>query len=181
LSGSTVEVKETLGRFTTDVIASCAFGINSNSLKDPDSEFGRHIRSVFIFSVKKGLAMLFAWFAPYLNHLFRLNFVENETNNYVRQSVWNTVEYSEKNVILVQFNENVVKTLCVQKFSSPTIYTLTVPPYTFYSIIREKGFQATHTTIFDKPLPSNVEVNNVSNFTAYYVGLHGVLLASEDF
>ena len=93
MSGSTVEVNETMARFTTDIIASCAFGINSNSLKDPDSEFGRHIRGVFTFSIKKGLAMLFAWFAPHLNELFRLNFVENETNNYIRQSVWNTVEY----------------------------------------------------------------------------------------
>ena len=93
MSGSTVDVKETMGRFTTDVIASCAFGINSNSLKDPDSEFGRHVRSVFTSSVKKGLAMLFAWFAPSLNKIFRLNFVEDKTNNYVRQVVWNTVEY----------------------------------------------------------------------------------------
>jgi cytochrome P450 family 6 len=93
LSGSTVEVKGTMARFITDVIASCAFGINSNSQKDPDSEFGRNIRSVFTFSVKKGLAMLFTWFAPSLNKLFRLNFVEDETNKYVKQIVWNTVEY----------------------------------------------------------------------------------------
>jgi cytochrome P450 family 6 len=93
LSGSTVEVKETMARFTTDVIASCAFGINSNSLKDPEAEFGRHVRSVFTFSVKKGLAMLMAIFAPSLNKIFRLNFVEDKTNNYVSQIVWNTVEY----------------------------------------------------------------------------------------
>jgi cytochrome P450 family 6 len=93
LSGSAVEVKETMARFTTDVIASCAFGINSNSLKDPDSEFGRRIRTVFSFSVKKGLAMLFASLAPHLNNLFRLSFLEENTNHYVRQSVWNTVEY----------------------------------------------------------------------------------------
>ena len=92
-SGSTVEVKETMSRFTTDVIASCAFGINSNSLQDPDSEFGRNIKSIFTFSVKKGLAMQFAWFAPYLNKIFRLKFVEEKTNHYVRQSVWDTVEY----------------------------------------------------------------------------------------
>jgi len=88
-----VEVKETMARFTTDVITSCAFGINSNSLKDPDSVFGRSIRTVFTFSVKKGLAIVFAWFVPHLNHFFRLNFVEDKINHYVRQSVWNTVEY----------------------------------------------------------------------------------------
>jgi cytochrome P450 family 6 len=93
LSGSTVEVKETMARFTTDIIASCAFGINGNSLKDPDSEFGRRIRTVFDFSVQKGLVMMMAFFAPYLNTIFRLNFINDETNNYVRQIVWNTVEY----------------------------------------------------------------------------------------
>jgi hypothetical protein len=64
LSGSTVEVKETMARFTTDVIASCAFGINANSLKDQDSEFGRHIRAITDFSVQKGLALLLAFVAP---------------------------------------------------------------------------------------------------------------------
>ena len=93
MSGSTVDVKETMARFTTDVIASCAFGIDSNSLKDPDAEFGRRIRTVFTFSVKKGLAMLLAFFAPHLNKIFRLSFVEDKTNHYVRQSVWSTVEY----------------------------------------------------------------------------------------
>jgi cytochrome P450 family 6 len=93
LSGSTVEVKETMARFTTDVIASCAFGIDSNSLKDPDSEFRLRIRTILSFSFKKGLAMLFAWLAPHLNNLFRLSFVDKKINHYVRQIVWNTVEY----------------------------------------------------------------------------------------
>ena len=93
MSGSTVEVKETMARFTTDVIASCAFGINSNSLKDPDSEFRGRIRTILHFTVQKGLVMVIAFFAPYLNKYFRLNFMYDKTNNYVRQIVWNTVEY----------------------------------------------------------------------------------------
>jgi len=82
-----------MARYTTDVIASCAFGINGNSLKDPDSEFGRRIRTVLDFSVKKGILTLFAFFAPYLNNIFRLSFMDDKINNYVRQIVWNTVEY----------------------------------------------------------------------------------------
>jgi cytochrome P450 family 6 len=74
LPGSPVEVKETMARFTTDVIASCAFGINSNSLKDPDSEFRSYLRNVTDFSVKKGLAMLTAFFAPYLVSLSAENY-----------------------------------------------------------------------------------------------------------
>jgi len=91
-SGSTVEVKGTMSRFTTDIIASCAFGINSNALKDPDSEFQRHLRNILHFSVQKGLVMVVAFFAPYLNNIFRLNFMDDKTNNYIRQIVWNTVE-----------------------------------------------------------------------------------------
>jgi len=92
-SGSTVEVKKTMARFTTDVIASCAFGINVNSLKDPDAEFVRNLRNILKPSVKKGLAMLTALFAPHLQKFFRLNVVDDKTNNYVRQIVWSTVQY----------------------------------------------------------------------------------------
>jgi hypothetical protein len=93
LSGSTVEVKETMARFTTDVIASCAFGINANSLKDPESEFGRYTRGITDFSVQKGLAVLLAFFAPYLNTIFGLKFLGHKTDNYLRQIIWDTVHY----------------------------------------------------------------------------------------
>jgi cytochrome P450 family 6 len=81
-----------MARFTTDVIASCALGINSNSLKDPDSEFGRRLRKIFEFTVRKGFVSVVAFFAPYLNNVFRLKFMDEETNNFLRQMVWNTVE-----------------------------------------------------------------------------------------
>jgi cytochrome P450 family 6 len=93
LSGSTVEVKETMARFTTDVIASCAFGLNANSLKDPDSEFWRHTRAIAEFSIMKGFLFLLAFFAPYLNTIFRLKFVGDKTDNYLRQIIWDTVHY----------------------------------------------------------------------------------------
>jgi len=82
-----------MARFTTDVIASCALGINSNSLKDPDSEFGPRIRKILDFTLQKGFVGVVAFFAPYLNNVFRVKFMDEKTNNFVRQLVWNTVEH----------------------------------------------------------------------------------------
>jgi hypothetical protein len=86
-------VKETMARFTTDVTASCAFGINGISLKDPDADFGRYLRNIFYFSVKTGLAMLTGFFAPYFKALFNPKFVDDKTTNYIRNAVGSTVEY----------------------------------------------------------------------------------------
>jgi cytochrome P450 family 6 len=82
-----------MARFTTDVIASCALGINSNSLKDPDSEFGQRLRKIIEFTVRKGFVSVLAFFAPYLNNVFRVKFMDEKSNNFVRQMVWNTVEH----------------------------------------------------------------------------------------
>jgi cytochrome P450 family 6 len=86
-------VKETMMRYTTDVIASCAFGIQSNSLKDPDAEFRRYLRKIFDFSIKKGLTNLLAFFAPSLKSIFRVTLLDKPTTDYVRKLVWNNVAY----------------------------------------------------------------------------------------
>jgi cytochrome P450 family 6 len=46
-SGETIEIKDYLARYTTDVISSCAFGIECNCLKNPEAEFRNWGRKVF--------------------------------------------------------------------------------------------------------------------------------------
>jgi cytochrome P450 family 6 len=93
LTGSPVDVKETMARFTTDVVASYAFGINSNSPKYPNAEFKKHVRKIFELSFQKGLGVLTSFFAPYLTIHFKLKFLDDVTTNYIRKTVWSTVEY----------------------------------------------------------------------------------------
>jgi cytochrome P450 family 6 len=88
-----VDVVETMYRYNTDVIASCAFGINGNSLKDPQAEFRNVLRKIFDFSVRKGLAGLTAFTAPAIQKLLNIKFLDDDTNNYLRKTVWTTVEY----------------------------------------------------------------------------------------
>jgi cytochrome P450 family 6 len=93
LTGVPVDVRETMAKFTTDVIASCALGINSNSLKNPDAEFRRYMRNVFDFSILSGLAALLGFFAPNLKSALKLKALDDKTSDYIRKSVWRTVEY----------------------------------------------------------------------------------------
>jgi hypothetical protein len=108
--------------------------------------------------------------------------VEDKTNNYIRQIVWNTVEYRWEKYFLHKLLMKWYSWLCAYRNCLPQQLETNCPPphSTYYSIIKEKYFQPTNTTIFDESLPSNVEVNNLNNFIDYYVGLHGVLLELED-
>lgn len=94
--GSPLDVKETMVRYTTDVIASCAFGIQSNSLKNPDAEFRIHLREIFDFTIRKGVTNLLAFFAPSLKSILRVKFLDKTTTDYIKKTIWNTVEYREK-------------------------------------------------------------------------------------
>jgi cytochrome P450 family 6 len=93
LTGSPVGVTEMMYRYTTDVIASCAFGINGNSLKDPQSEFRMFLRNIFDFSVVKSFAALAGFTAPAIKKLFKMKYLDDDTTNYLRKTVWSTVEY----------------------------------------------------------------------------------------
>jgi len=88
-----VDVVETMYSYTTDVIASCAFGINGHALKDPQSEFRMYVRNIFDFSISKGLAALTAFTAPQLKTLLNIKFLDVDTTRYLRKTVWSTVEY----------------------------------------------------------------------------------------
>jgi cytochrome P450 family 6 len=88
-----VDVVETMYRYTPDVIAACAFGINGNSLKYPDTEFRMFLRKIFDFSFRRGLAGLTAFTAPAIKNLLNIKFMDDETTRYLRKTVWSTVEY----------------------------------------------------------------------------------------
>jgi len=80
-------------RYTIDVIASCAFGINGHALKDSQSEFRIYVRNIFDFSIRRGLAALTAFTAPKIKNILNIKFLNDDTTRYLRKTVWSTVEY----------------------------------------------------------------------------------------
>ncbi|PSN34612.1 hypothetical protein C0J52_20551 [Blattella germanica] len=91
-----LEIKDVLARYSTDIIASCAFGIQCNCLKNPKAEFREWGRKIFTPSVSTTLARVLTFFAPSVARHLKLVFFQKEVTQYFRQMVRETVEYREK-------------------------------------------------------------------------------------
>lgn len=92
------DVKDLSARFTTDVIGSCAFGIECNSLKDPDNEFRKYGRMAFQLKIgilTRALMMLF----PAAAKIFRLKVFQEDMTEFFMRIVRETVEYRQTNKI----------------------------------------------------------------------------------
>ncbi|KAJ9594224.1 hypothetical protein L9F63_014384, partial [Diploptera punctata] len=95
--GAPVEVRDSMARFTIDVIASVAFGIDSNSLKNSDAEFRRYMKKTFEFNSIKSFATIAISFAPDFQRFFRIKILHDDVVEFLRNTIWSTVRYRESN------------------------------------------------------------------------------------
>ncbi|XP_055378932.1 cytochrome P450 6A1-like [Condylostylus longicornis] len=92
-----LQMKEVFSRFTTDVIGTCAFGIECNSLKDPNGEFRRYGRKI-IEEPRHGVLMrLFATFFPNLCRKLHIKSERDDVSEFFITALEKTIEYREKN------------------------------------------------------------------------------------
>lgn len=108
-SKTPLEMKDILARFTTDVIGSVAFGIECNSLKNPDSEFRQFGKGLLDDIDNKTVSLYLFTSLPKLlgkimHKLFRSRIVKAqtvqfETHEFFKAIVKKTVDYREENDI----------------------------------------------------------------------------------
>lgn len=94
-----VEVKDLLARYTTDVIGYTAFGIECNSLKDPNAEFRRMGRLVFEKKRNNLFKVLLIHTSHKLARFFGIKSTLAEVEKFFLGIVRETVEYRESNNI----------------------------------------------------------------------------------
>jgi cytochrome P450 family 6 len=94
-----IEIKDILTRYSTDVISSCAFGIQCNCLKNPDAEFHQWGRKLFGPSIRNAVIGIINQTIPSFLSLFKLNPIEPKIAKYFRSMVEDTVNYRESNNI----------------------------------------------------------------------------------
>lgn len=95
-----IEMGEIVARFTTDVIGTCAFGLECNSLKDPDAEFRRMGKKVFQNSPNGLVKILFMATFPEFSRSMGMKAVDADLSVFFMNAVAQTIEYREANKVV---------------------------------------------------------------------------------
>jgi cytochrome P450 family 6 len=66
-------MKELCARYTTDVVATCAYGIRGHALQDPDCEFRRMGRQILEPNFWNNIRMLTVLLVPRVAQVLRLS------------------------------------------------------------------------------------------------------------
>ncbi|KAF2891412.1 hypothetical protein ILUMI_14761, partial [Ignelater luminosus] len=90
-----VEMKEIAAKYTTDVIATCAFGITANCFKNENSEFRIASRKLFQRSFYGTLQMFSYTFAPVAVKIFKFQFVNPQIADFLRGVFMETMAQRE--------------------------------------------------------------------------------------
>lgn len=92
-----VDMKDLLGRFATDVIGTCAFGIDCNSLRDPNTEFFWYEKKTIKCQYDRFSRTMFLQNFQKLAKFLRMRFISQDCSDYFIKTVQQTLKYREEN------------------------------------------------------------------------------------
>ncbi|KAF5288513.1 hypothetical protein FQA39_LY15381 [Lamprigera yunnana] len=95
-----IELKDTFTRFTNDIIATCAFGIQCDSLKDRNNDFYLMGKEATDFSGLKGLKFFGYEFSGPLMKLLKIKMFSDEVSAFFRKVVLETLNHRRQNNIV---------------------------------------------------------------------------------
>lgn len=94
-----VNTKDIFTRYTNDVIATCAFGLSVDSMKNPENDFYMMGKDATNLSGIRALKLLLARLSPRLANLLKISITSKETETYFENIVRETIEARDKNGI----------------------------------------------------------------------------------
>lgn len=92
-----IEIRDLLNRFTTDIIGTCAFGIECNSLKDPNALFNRMGQRSYDDPIFKVLNRTLTVANRKLARLLNLTVHHKDVAEFFNNIVKETIEFREEN------------------------------------------------------------------------------------
>ncbi|XP_059607443.1 probable cytochrome P450 9f2 [Phlebotomus argentipes] len=97
----TYEMKDFCSRMSNDIIATCAFGIQVNSLENDKNEFFINSKDlVNFFKFPRFLKFLFLMVFPTLGSAMKLKIFSQNAISYFRRAIYDAMQYREKNNII---------------------------------------------------------------------------------
>lgn len=94
-----LEMKNLASLYTTDVIASCAYGIEANSLVNPDGEFRKAGHAIFKMTFWRGLELPSFFMLPQAMKFFGFKTFSNAGSEFIMSSIPHVIEERERNGI----------------------------------------------------------------------------------
>jgi len=91
-----LEIKELMARFTTDVIGTCAFGIECNTLRTPVSDFRTMGQKVFTDMRHGKLLTMFVFSFPKLASRLRMRMMPEDVHQFFMRLVNDTIALRER-------------------------------------------------------------------------------------
>lgn len=95
-----VDIKDVLGCFTTDVIGSCAFGIECHSFDQKAAVFRRYGKKILETGFTRNAAVLFTLVFPKLADFLGVSTVDQDTVNFFLGTVKDAIEHRKKNNVV---------------------------------------------------------------------------------
>lgn len=92
-----IEMRDLLARYTTDIIASVAFGFDNDSINSPENIFRLMGAKVFKPSLKGGLRAFMTFLMPQVNKYLGIKVADQDVEDFMFEMVKQTIEFREKN------------------------------------------------------------------------------------
>lgn len=94
------EMKDTLTRYTNDVIATCAFGISVDSMRNPENDFYMYGKKSTDFNLRALMKIMFLQHLPNLSRLLNIKIMDDRSYNFFINLVSDTIgTRDEKGII----------------------------------------------------------------------------------
>ncbi|EDW74918.2 uncharacterized protein Dwil_GK19088 [Drosophila willistoni] len=94
---ASIEIKDWLARFTTDGIGSCAFGLDCNSLEDPNAEFRAVSRRLFTERRLNPIIMGLLNAYPSIGRKLHIKVAPKFASDFYTRVVKESIDYRDKN------------------------------------------------------------------------------------
>lgn len=91
-----LELKELASLYSTDVIASCAYGVEANSLQNPNGEFRKGGNSIFNMTIWRSLELPAFFMLPQVMKFFKFQTFSQHGSKFIQETITDVMEEREK-------------------------------------------------------------------------------------